>query len=163
LVDAFLGNISAWGDMQSYGLDNSYASLYPVTGDDLPDNSFSEIPYEKGFQFLHFLESLMGEDNFQELLRLHINHHHRSSINYSAFQKLTTQYINVTYDNETAAAMNAKIDWDAWVRGPGLAPVQLDFTTPKLLESQGIADEYIALNGTSPANYEAFFGYFSSL
>ena len=31
---------------------------------DNPDNSFSEVPYEKGFQFLFYLESLIGEENF---------------------------------------------------------------------------------------------------
>lgn len=49
LVNAYLGNISMYQDMVKYGLKNSYASLYPVIGEDMPDNSFSEIPYEKGF------------------------------------------------------------------------------------------------------------------
>lgn len=41
--------------MNDYGLDNkngtsySYASLHPVLKGDNPDNSFSEVPYEKGF------------------------------------------------------------------------------------------------------------------
>jgi len=65
MVDAFLGNISAWEAMQDKGLTNTYASLYPVVNDDLPDNSFTEIPYEKGFQFLYFIETLIGENNMQ--------------------------------------------------------------------------------------------------
>ena len=48
-VNAYLGNISMYGDMLEYGLNSTYASLYPVIEDDKPDNSFSEIPYEKGF------------------------------------------------------------------------------------------------------------------
>lgn len=55
-VSAFLGNISMYSDMLGYGLNNSYSSLYPIIGDDLPDDSFSEIPYEKGFQYLYFIE-----------------------------------------------------------------------------------------------------------
>jgi len=58
---AFLGNISMYGDIISYGLNNSYSSLYPVINDDKPDNSFSEIPYEKGYQLLYYLESLVSE------------------------------------------------------------------------------------------------------
>lgn len=58
-----------YGDMQEYGLNNTYASLYPVVGDDKPDNSFSEIPYEKGFQLLYYIEQdLLGETDFQEML-----------------------------------------------------------------------------------------------
>lgn len=62
LVAAYLGNISAWESMKDYGDNNTYGSLYPVIGDDLPDNSFSTIPYEKGYQLLYYLETLLGED-----------------------------------------------------------------------------------------------------
>ena len=48
-VAAFLGNISMYEDMLGFGLNNSYSSLYPVMNGDTPDNSDSEIPYEKGF------------------------------------------------------------------------------------------------------------------
>lgn len=49
LVEAQLGNVSLWSDMQFYGLDNTYSSIHPVLAGDNPDNSFSELPYEKGF------------------------------------------------------------------------------------------------------------------
>lgn len=49
LVNAYLGNISMYQAMQGYGMNNSYSALYPEIGEDKPDNSFSVIPYEKGF------------------------------------------------------------------------------------------------------------------
>jgi len=49
LENAFIGNQSAYTSMVGYGLWNSYSSLHPNVRDDLPDNSFSTIPYEKGF------------------------------------------------------------------------------------------------------------------
>jgi len=61
-VSAFLGNISAYQDMVGYGLNNKYSSLYPNVSKALPDDSFSTIPYEKGFQLLYYIESLIGED-----------------------------------------------------------------------------------------------------
>lgn len=48
-VAAYIGNVSMYNDMLSYGLDSNYSSLYPRVGDSLPDDSFSNIPYEKGF------------------------------------------------------------------------------------------------------------------
>jgi leukotriene-A4 hydrolase len=60
-VNAFLGNISAYSAMEAYGLNNTYSSLYPVIEGGSPDEAFSTVPYEKGFQFLHYLESLIGE------------------------------------------------------------------------------------------------------
>ena len=59
-VAALLGNTSMWQDMQSFGLENTYSSLHPVLRGDNPDSSFSEVCYEKGFQLLVHLESLIG-------------------------------------------------------------------------------------------------------
>ena len=58
--------------MLGFGLNNSYSSLHPVFNGDSPDNSDSEIPYEKGYQFLYYLETLLGEDHMQALLREYI-------------------------------------------------------------------------------------------
>merc|ERR1712032_1278056 len=79
-VEAFLGNTSLWGSMLAYGLDNTYASLHPVLQGDNPDNSFSEVPYEKGFQLLTFMESLVGNDTFKEFLQFYIKTHSLTSI-----------------------------------------------------------------------------------
>jgi leukotriene-A4 hydrolase len=59
LREAQLGNVSLWIDMQNFGLNNSYSALYPVMNGANPDDSFSNVPYEKGFQFITYLESLM--------------------------------------------------------------------------------------------------------
>jgi leukotriene-A4 hydrolase len=50
--------------MNTYGLDSTYSSIHPVLEGDNPDNAFSTIPYEKGFQLLVYLESLVGEATF---------------------------------------------------------------------------------------------------
>jgi len=55
-VAAFIGNHSAYEAMEDYGYWNSYSTLHPNMGSDTPDNSFSEIPYEKGFQFLWHIQ-----------------------------------------------------------------------------------------------------------
>ena len=67
-VEALLGNTTLWESMKGFGLDSTYASLHPVLRGDNPDSSFSEVPYEKGFQFLTYLESLIGEENFKNFL-----------------------------------------------------------------------------------------------
>lgn len=36
-----------------------------------------------------------------------------------------------------------QIDWETWVYGPGLAPVQLDFTTKSLNDSLQLVSDYI--------------------
>jgi len=55
MVSAFIGNQSAYEAMETYGYWNSYSSIHPNIRQDLPDNSFSVIPYEKGYQFLYYI------------------------------------------------------------------------------------------------------------
>jgi leukotriene-A4 hydrolase len=64
-VEALLGNSSMYTDMKIYGLDNPYSSLHPTAKGADPDDAFSTIPYDKGFQLLHYLESIVGGDMFQ--------------------------------------------------------------------------------------------------
>lgn len=49
LREAFLGNVSLFIDIETFGETNSYSSLYPVLNGASPDDSFSNVPYEKGF------------------------------------------------------------------------------------------------------------------
>ena len=48
-VEALLGNTSLVNTIGVYGANNTYSSIHPVLFGDNPDNSFSEMPYEKGF------------------------------------------------------------------------------------------------------------------
>lgn len=48
-IEAQLGNVSLWDDMLNYGLNDTYSSLYPVLNGHSPDDSYSEVSYEKGF------------------------------------------------------------------------------------------------------------------
>lgn len=45
--------------MKNFELNSSYSSLYPIFNGKDPIDSFSKVPFEKGYQFLVFLESLM--------------------------------------------------------------------------------------------------------
>lgn len=146
-VNAYLGNISMYQDMLEYGLNNTYASLYPVIEDDKPDNSFSEIPYEKGFQLLYYLETLLGEADHQEMLQQWILNNTQTSRVYTDFQNHFEAYVNNKYDETKTADLISKMDWETWVKVGGLPPVQLDFTTKGLNESKAMAMEYISKPG----------------
>ena len=122
-VNAFIGNLSATNDMLGFGLNNSYSSLYPVLdGQVNPDESFSTVPYEKGYQLLYFLESLIGEENMNTLLKSHINNNSLTSINYKVFEKEFEHFVFAKFP-ENYTEIVSQMDWDLWVKGPGLAPV----------------------------------------
>jgi len=69
MVSALIGNFSMVTDMSTFGFDHSYSSLTPDLTSDNPDNCFSTVPYEKGFQFLYFLEGLVGEKTFESFMK----------------------------------------------------------------------------------------------
>ena len=48
-VEALLGNTSMYEAMTAYGMDNVFSSLHPTLKGAAPDDSFSTVPYEKGF------------------------------------------------------------------------------------------------------------------
>ena len=63
-VASKVGNATMYFNMLEYGMDHSYSSMYPQTGRNDPDDAFSRVPYEKGFQFATFLDELIGYDDF---------------------------------------------------------------------------------------------------
>jgi len=77
-------------DMVNYGLNNSYSSLRPQMNGASPDDAFSTIPYDKGFQFLTFLEDIIGEEKMQAFIRYYINTHAQTSI--------TTENLRFTWE-----------------------------------------------------------------
>ena len=84
--------------MENYGLNNSYSALYPVMNGANPDDSFSNVPYEKGFQFLTYLESLMGKPlDFQNFIRSYILEHSLTSITYIELRESFEAYVTKIY------------------------------------------------------------------
>ncbi|CDW72343.1 peptidase family m1 containing protein [Stylonychia lemnae] len=158
LLEAQLGNVDLWVDIMNYGVDNSYSSLYPQLNGHSPDDSFSELPYEKGFQFLTYLESLMKtKDDFQDFIRAYILNHQQQSITYLELKAFFESYVTTKYGAATAQGIFAKIDWDSWINKAGKNPKEwnIDFTTDSQRKFEKLADDYID-TGARPANYKDY-------
>ena len=75
----------------------SFTTLQPELEGVNPDDCFSNVPYEKGYQFLVYLESLIGEEHFQNVFRKYIKNFAYKSIDFeNGFFKLYKDYINNT-------------------------------------------------------------------
>jgi len=48
-VEGLLGNTTIINTVQLLGANDTYATIHPVLYGDNPDNSFNEMPYEKGY------------------------------------------------------------------------------------------------------------------
>lgn len=60
-------------DVNLFGVNNPLTSMVPQLQGVDPDDSFSGVPYEKGCNFLFYLERLVGSDKFDNFAQAYIN------------------------------------------------------------------------------------------
>lgn len=83
--------------MVANGLNSTYSSIHPVLQGDNPDNSFSELPYEKGFQTLTYLESLVGDEQFRLFLRFWVQERFLTSVTYVDLIETWGKWVGLNY------------------------------------------------------------------
>jgi leukotriene-A4 hydrolase len=156
-VDARVGNNSMYQAMLGYGLKDSFSSLTPRAGLRNPDDAFSTIPYEKGYQFLLYLEELDGETNFQKFVNLWLSTYKYKSADSDDFRQLFETHLKQVWSSSKASDIMKKIDWVTWLETAGLPPATANFTTSEEKAAIKLADDYISLAGaSSPANYKDY-------
>ncbi len=85
-----------------------------LTGRD-PDDSFTQVPYEKGALFLRHLEETFGRERFDQFVKGYFDHF--------AFQSITTADFRAYLQKNLLDAnpqLAAKVPVDEWLEKPGL-------------------------------------------
>jgi leukotriene-A4 hydrolase len=129
LKDYYDANIVLENVTLNYGLNNSYTSLFPNIGLDNPEFSFSIAPYEKGAQFVYFMETLIGKKLIPALLKQYLTTFSQRAIGHRDFQRLYNDFVTRNFDAAVSAKIINRTNWDKWVLKPGLPPVKLNFTS----------------------------------
>ncbi|SPQ94386.1 unnamed protein product (mitochondrion) [Plasmodiophora brassicae] len=108
-------------DIEHFGAQNPLTNLCPdLTGID-PDDAFSSVPYEKGFNLLFYLENLFGRHQFESFLQWFIARHQFSTVDTDDFITDVRSRFAAEPDKLT------QIDWNAWLHTPGMPPVEPNF------------------------------------
>lgn len=143
--------------MLGYGITHRFTSLTPRAGLQNPDDAFSTIPYEKGYQLLLYLESLDGEDKFQKFYNHWLTKWRYLSVSSDDFRQTFEEHLYSVWTNAQAKDIIKKIDWVKWLEGTGLPPITANFNTTDETTAIKLADDYIAGKGTvSPAGFEKY-------
>uniref|UniRef100_A0A7S3K7S2 Peptidase M1 leukotriene A4 hydrolase/aminopeptidase C-terminal domain-containing protein n=1 Tax=Euplotes crassus TaxID=5936 RepID=A0A7S3K7S2_EUPCR len=142
-VTAKLENQTVYFEILDYGLENGFTSLHPVFNGTHPDEALSDIPYEKGFQFLIYLESLIGEDYMLEFLRSYLKNFAYTSIDVTNFISFFSEYVHQKFTTTDAEEILSKIDFDAWIYAPGLPPITVDFETKEYNDAIELAQSFL--------------------
>lgn len=136
--------IIGWNDLQKsvdhFGHDHGYTCLHVhLTGVD-PDDAFSSVPYEKGFNFLCYLESLVGGPELMNpFLRAHCDRFANSVVNCFVWKEFFLNY----FKDKVAAEKLDSIDWGLWLDKPGMPPVKPDFDQSLVAETKVLAKKVL--------------------
>eukprot|EP01101_Sappina_pedata_P000709 TRINITY_DN108_c0_g1_i2.p1 TRINITY_DN108_c0_g1~~TRINITY_DN108_c0_g1_i2.p1 ORF type:complete len:622 (-),score=285.30 TRINITY_DN108_c0_g1_i2:118-1983(-) len=116
----YLGTKDLKGEVEHFGCCHEFTKLVPKLEDTDPDDSFSSVPYEKGATFLYYLETLVGIENFERFLKIWVES--------NRFSTVTTQRLREVFESTFSADFPeaiGSIDWNTWLNGPGMPPLNL--------------------------------------
>lgn len=107
-----------------------------------PDDAFSSIPYEKGSNFLLYLERTVGGlDNFLPYAKSYFHAFYNRSVTTHEWREHLFKFFESNPD--VTAALN-KVDWDAWLHGEGMElPVKMEYDTTLAEQAFSLADRWI--------------------
>ncbi|QKX58996.1 uncharacterized protein TRUGW13939_06125 [Talaromyces rugulosus] len=145
--------IIGWNDfrdsVEEYGKDHEFTKLViDLKGKD-PDDAFSKVPYEKGFNFLFYLETLLSKEVFDRFIPHYFTVFKGKSLDSYEFKATLLDF----YANDAAASkLLDGVDWDSWFYAPGLPP-RPDFDTSLVDIVYNLASKWESLpsSGFTPA------------
>ncbi|KAI9486963.1 MAG: peptidase family M1-domain-containing protein [Benjaminiella poitrasii] len=113
-----------------FGKDSPKTVLNPdLRGGADPDDFFSKVPYEKGFNFLYHIEKVVGGPAiFEPYMKAHVEHFASKSISTEEWKEFLFNYMEKTHGPTMIEKLNT-IDFNTWINKPGMPPVDPNFDT----------------------------------
>jgi leukotriene-A4 hydrolase len=106
-----------------------------------PDDAFSSLPYEKGFNFLYYLaKQIVGNtEKFEEFLKSYFSKFASQSI---TADDMKNYFINYFTPTVSADKLNS-IEWDKWFFSEGYPVVKNEFDSSKADAAKQLAQKWI--------------------
>ncbi|ORX55588.1 hypothetical protein DM01DRAFT_1320836 [Hesseltinella vesiculosa] len=155
-LDAIIGLKALRESINQYGENSPATVLQPdLSGGGDPDDFFSSVPYEKGFNMLHFVEETVGGPAiFEPFVTSYVQEFAGKSITTQDWKDYLYRYMEEHHGQDVINRLNT-IDFDAWIHQPGHLPVAPSFDTSLADASYALADRWNA------ARHQADFSAFS--
>ena len=144
-LESIVGNNSLISAIKMYGEDSNFTCLSPDFSGIDPDDGFSTIPYEKGYQFLVYLEEKVGEDIFREIMSKYIETYKYKSVDWTDFKKIYEEYVGEKINRRNARRILNSIDWNKWVTEKGFPSYKMEFKSKYTNEVEDLIQQF--LNG----------------
>ncbi|CAJ0763134.1 4704_t:CDS:10 [Entrophospora sp. SA101] len=125
--DSIIGWRALSDDIKLFGSDNPLTALAPNLKGIDPDDCFSSVPYEKGYNFLYYIQKVVGGSLiFEPYMKAHVKNFIGKSITTQDWKDFLYSYMETNYGPEMKAKLDS-IDWNSWLYAPGMPPVKNDF------------------------------------
>ncbi|KAL2071810.1 hypothetical protein VTL71DRAFT_13045 [Oculimacula yallundae] len=135
---AIIGWKALEDSVNNFGADHEFTKLViDLKGKD-PDDSFSSIPYEKGFHFLYYLEKLVGKPEFDKFIPHYFTTWSQKSLDSYDFKATLLSFFA---SFPASAKALESVDWDTWFYAPGLPP-KPKFDTSMVDRCYALADAW---------------------
>lgn len=122
-----------------------FTSLVLPIGDCDPDDAYSTVAYEKGFNFLLYLERLVGTDKFESFFQAYIKHFASKTVESEEFRAFFGKHFATSADDKNRDALDT-IDWEAWLYTPGMPPVAVSYDRSLAEASEQLASQWMAVD-----------------
>lgn len=124
--------------VDQFGAEHEFTKLViDLKGKD-PDDAFSSIPYEKGFNFLFYIEKLISKEEFDKFIPHYFETWRGKSLDSYDFKSTLLDFFK---SNSAVSEKLASIDWDKWFYSPGLPP-KPDFDTSLVDQCYDLAAQW---------------------
>jgi leukotriene-A4 hydrolase len=134
-----------------FGENSTYTTLRPDLDGKLPDDFYSNIPYEKGSNFMYYLEHQVGAEVTQKFFQSYFQHFKYKSVDFFDFKNY---FIDFCKNSSISDDILNSLKWDEWVFQPGDCPVQNDFSNEYNDQLKLVLDKF--LNGNLDGLEEEF-------
>eukprot|EP00586_Coscinodiscus_wailesii_P014984 CAMPEP_0172503066 /NCGR_PEP_ID=MMETSP1066-20121228/165640_1 /TAXON_ID=671091 /ORGANISM="Coscinodiscus wailesii, Strain CCMP2513" /LENGTH=573 /DNA_ID=CAMNT_0013278629 /DNA_START=74 /DNA_END=1795 /DNA_ORIENTATION=- len=113
-----------------------HSRLVLTLGDEDPDESYSSVPYEKGFQLLYALERIVGREAFGAFTKQYLQTFQRGHVSSQQFKAFVTRHFQQDEAIQT-------FDWDTWFYKPGMPIIDYEFDTTMIKEAKDLAQAWM--------------------
>ncbi|KAL7749856.1 Leucyl aminopeptidase yscIV [Sorochytrium milnesiophthora] len=114
--------------IEHLGATNRLTALKPDLKETDPDDAFSSVPYEKGFNFLYYLEQLLGgPEVFEPYMQAYFKRFAHQSIDTKDWKEFLYWFMDHYFGEEKVKLLDTQVDWDKWLTAPGMPPVENKF------------------------------------
>ncbi|KIW38225.1 leukotriene A-4 hydrolase/aminopeptidase [Exophiala oligosperma] len=149
---AIIGWQALTDSIKNFGEEHEFTKLViDLKGKD-PDDAFSSIPYEKGFNFLYYIEKLIGQQEFDKFIPHYFETWRGKSLDSYDFKTTLLDFFKP--DGKVSAKL-AEIDWDTWFYKPGFPP-KPDFDTTLVDVAYRLAEKWegFTRNPDGPSDFK---------